>query len=432
MKIACVGGGPAGLYFAIAAKLRDADREITVLERDPRGATYGWGVGYWDDMLDLLYLTDPVSARAVRRASTLWKDRQIRIGGAVAHLSRYGFAIQRAAFLELLAERATDLGVRVEYDHPVEDLAELADADLIVAADGAGSSIRQLLGDRFGTQVRTGANPYIWLGTDKVFDSFVFSFEETDAGWIWFYAYPSSDIVSTCVVECSEATWHGLGLDRREEADGLRLLEKIFAGPLEGHSLISRARGDSARWLRFNEITNRTWGHENVVLIGDAAHTTHYTLGSGTRLAVIDAAELVRSLDDFSGDLRAALQDFDDRARPNLGRIQALARRSMDWYEHADEHLNGSSPMEAAFAMVGRCSPRPPRGFPVFRLLQSPVLRRLHTGIATVHRWHLAARRGEILGLPAWHPGHPPAGRAAPVPGTPARPGSTSPLADAE
>ncbi|MGY1590934.1 FAD-dependent monooxygenase [Geodermatophilus sp. SYSU D00708] len=429
MKITCVGGGPAGLYFAIAAKLRDPGREITVVERDPRGATYGWGVGYWDDMLDLLHLTDPVSARAVRQASTLWKDQQIRIGSTAVYLSRYGFAAQRPALLEVLAERAADLGVQVEYDHPIEDLSELPDADLIVAADGAGSSIRQLLEDRFGTHVRTGANPYIWLGTDKVFDSFVFAFEETPAGWIWLYAYPSSDIVSTCVVECSEATWHGLGLDRCDEGDGLRLLEKIFAGPLEGHSLISRARGDSARWLRFKEISNRTWWHQNVVLIGDAAHTTHYTLGSGTRLAVIDAAELVRSLDDFSGDLTAALKDFDDRARPNLQRIQAMARRSMDWYEHADEHLNGSDPIEAASAMVGRCSSRPPRDHP--RLLQSPVLRRLHAGTTTVHRWHRAARRGEISGLPAWHPGHPPAERAAASPGTPAGPRTRTLLADA-
>ncbi|MCW2706016.1 MAG: monooxygenase, FAD-binding [Blastococcus sp.] len=410
MKIVCIGAGPAGLYFAISAKLQDPDRDITVVERDPHGATYGWGVVYWDDMLDLLFINDQVSARAVRRVSTLWKDQEIRLGGDVAHLGGYGFATQRAAFLEALAQRAGRLGVAVHYEHPVEDLTEFADADLIVAADGAGSRARQLHGDHFGTQVETGHNPYIWLGTDKVFDSFVFAFEQTPAGWIWFHAYPSSDTVSTCIVECTEETWRGLRLDQLGEDDGLRVLGKIFQRPLEGRSLMSQSRGEPARWLRFKQVTNTTWCHGNMVLIGDAAHTTHFTIGSGTRLAVIDAVELVRSLQDFPDDLSAALRDFDERARPNLRRIQSMARNSMHWYEHADAYLDGRDAVGAAFAMAGRNSPQPGWRTRRFRLEQLPVARRVESAVGTVRRLRLAGRRGEIPFVPSWHPGPPPAG----------------------
>jgi anthraniloyl-CoA monooxygenase len=408
MKIVCIGAGPAGLYFAISAKLRDPGRDITILERDRRGGTYGWGVVYWDDMLDLLYVNDPVSARAVRRSSALWKDQEIRVRGEVAHLGGYGYATQRAAFLEALTTRAIELGVGIEYEHPVDDLAEVADADLVVAADGAGSRTRQLHDDEFGTRVEAGFNPYIWLGTDKVFDSFVFAFEQTEAGWLWFHAYPSSDAVSTCIVECAEDTWRGLGMDWRDEADGIQLLAKIFAEPLEGHPLLSQARGEPARWLRFKQVTNARLCHGNVVLLGDAGHTTHFTIGSGTRLAVIDAVELVRSLDEFPDDLTAALADFDERARPNLRQIQAKARGSMNWYEHADEYLDGSSAVQAAFAMATRGAPVQPTRYRRFRIEQLAPVRLAEAVRDELRRHLLAARRGEFPLVPAWHPGPPP------------------------
>jgi anthraniloyl-CoA monooxygenase len=438
MKIVCIGAGPAGLYFAISAKLRDPSRDVTLFERDRRGATYGWGVVYWDDMLDLLYVNDRASAQAVRRASTLWTDQEIRLGGQVAHLGRYGFAVQRAAFLDVLHRRAVDLGVTVEYDHPVEDPSAFADADLVVAADGAGSRIRQLHGDHFGTRVETGRNPYLWLGTDKVFDSFVFAFEETRSGWVWFHAYPSSGSVSTCIVECREETWRSLGLDRLDEADGLRLLEEIFHRPLEGHSLINRSRGEPARWLRFKQVTNTAWWHDNVVLIGDAAHTTHFTIGSGTRLAVIDAVELVRSLDDFPDDLSLALRDFDARARPNLRRIQSRAHASMQWYENADSHLHGRNALDAAYAMAGRGAPeRPPERYRQFQREQRPATQRAQRTLDTLHRWHMAARRGQFRYLPSWHPGPPPPGRSplrsgapTPEPGLPPAPPTARPDRD--
>jgi anthraniloyl-CoA monooxygenase len=257
MRITCAGGGPAALYFAISAKLRDAGHDITVIEGDPAGATYGWGVVYWDNLLDTLYRNDPESARKVRAASTLWQQQQIRLGDETAYLRGYGYSVGRATLLEILAQRATDLGVHIQYRHAINDLAELEDADLIVAADGAGSRVRQLHGDDFGTRVDIGGNPYIWLGTDKVFDSFVFAFEQTRAGWIWFHAYPSGSGTSTCIVECTPGTWHGLGFDSAANEDSVAMLEKIFSSALDGHALISQSRGEPARWPRFTLVTNR-------------------------------------------------------------------------------------------------------------------------------------------------------------------------------
>jgi anthraniloyl-CoA monooxygenase len=404
MKIVCIGAGPAGLYFAICMKLADPRHDITVLERDPRGATYGWGVCFNDELFDLLFDHDRESARAVRRASVLWQGQVTHLDGGVSRMGGYGFAVLRATLLETLARRAVQLGVRVEYDHPVEDLDEVADADLVVAADGAGSRIRQLHGAAFETLLETGSNPYIWLGTDKVFRSMVFAAEPTPGGWIWLHAYPSSNDVSTCVVECTEETWHWLGLDWRDEADGLQLLEKLFEPVLEGHALISQSRGEPARWLRFKEVTNERWWQDNVVLIGDAAHTTHFTVGWGTRLALIDAVELMRSLRDYPDDLRMALRDFDERSRPFMRRIQSRARGSMDWYEHADDYLAGRTAVEAAYAMATRNSAGPRRSLRRFRMVQRRPFRLVRRIRDTAGRIRRAARRGEYS-LASFRPG---------------------------
>lgn len=184
MRIVCVGGGPAGLYFSISAKLRDAGHEIVVIERDPPEATYGWGVVYWNDLLDILHRNDPESARAVSAHSVLWQDQEIRVHGSrhdgTAYFGGYGYSLGRAALLDILTRRARSLGVDVRHE-TLADPADLPDADLIVACDGAGSRIRQSRAEHFGTRIETGRNPYIWLGTDRQFDSFVFDFEETPA-----------------------------------------------------------------------------------------------------------------------------------------------------------------------------------------------------------------------------------------------------------
>ncbi|GDY28461.1 FAD-dependent monooxygenase [Gandjariella thermophila] len=393
MRITCVGGGPAGLYFAISMKLRDAGHDITVIERDPPGATYGWGVVYWDNLLDMLYRNDAETARKVRAASVVWHEQEISLRGEQsAFFGGYGFSVTRAALLDILTERARELGVDVRHRREFAGEADLT-ADLVVAADGANSQVRQTHADHFGTRVDFGRNPYIWLGTDRVFDRFTFAFEETPAGWIWFHAYPSSAGTSTCIVECTEATWRGLGFDTLSNVDGLRLLENIFARPLAGHSLISQSRGRPAQWLRFAEVRNQKWCHGNVVLVGDAAHTTHFTLGSGTRLAMIDSTMLAQSLFDHA-DLAEALGDYDRRGRGDLRRIQAASRTSMAWFERADHYLDRDA-VAFAFAMSSRCGQHAPWSYQVYRATQVPAVRRLQRGLATGRRWFLARRRGE-------------------------------------
>lgn len=399
MKIVCIGGGPAGFYFAISAKLRDAGHDITVIERDPPGATYGWGVVYWDNLLDMLYRNDPESARQLRAASVLWQEQQIRLPGEPpAYLPGYGYSTGRAAMLDVLATRATDLGVDVQHNHEVDAPAAFDDADLVVASDGANSRMRAQYADHFGTQIDVGGNPYLWLGTEKVFDSLVFAFEQTSAGWIWFHAYPSSPEVSTCIVECAPGTWQALGFDELSSEDTVRLLEKIFATALDGRSLISRSRGEPARWLRFTQVTNQRWRHHNIALLGDAAHTTHFTLGSGTRLAMIDATVLAHCLYEHA-ELPAALRDYDQQGRTALRPIQAAARTSMAWFERVDRHLDRGA-VALAYSMSGRHGPQPPWRYQIHLATQTPVVRRAWRALHTGRRWYAARRRGETMAPP--------------------------------
>ncbi|WP_371552539.1 FAD-dependent monooxygenase [Streptomyces sp. NBC_00554] len=352
MKIACVGGGPAGLYFSILMKRQDPSHDITVYERNPAGSTYGWGVTYWAGLLDKLSEGDPESARAVSENSVRWSEGVAQVGESrTVHPGDEGFGIGRRRLLDLLAERAESLGVRVEFEHEVT-ADRLPDADLVVAGDGVNSALRERHADHFGSDIALGRNVYSWLGTTKVFDSFTFSFVETDHGWIWCYAYPFSGEHSTCVVECSPETWTGLGLDTASEGDGLALLEKLFADLLDGHGLIGRAQSDgSAQWLNFRTLTNRTWRRGNLVLIGDAAHTTHYSIGAGTTLALEDALSLAGALREIP-ELDAALAHYEQERRAALLSIQSAARHSAQWYENLPRYIH--LPPAQMFALLGQ------------------------------------------------------------------------------
>ncbi|MBX6388433.1 MAG: FAD-dependent monooxygenase [Frankia sp.] len=397
MRIVCVGGGPAGLYFAICAKRRDPGRDVTVLERDQPGAAPGWGVIYWDPLLNLLFRNDPTSAQTVRAASTLWQGQRLIVGGSgTAHLPGYGFAVQRARLLDILAERASELGVSVRHGVEVDELSAYADdppADLVLVADGANSRIRrQAAPERFRTRVDTGRNRFIWLGTSRRFDDFTFAFERTEHGWVWFHAYPSSEEISTCIVECAPTTWSGLGLDRMDADAGLQMLSEVFAEPLAGEPLIG---GRSARWQRFSHVTNDRWVNGNVALVGDAAHTTHFTLGSGTALAMRDSAWLARALDQF-GEVPAALQMFDVTGRQQLARAQAVARTSMAWFEQVDRWLaEDDDPVALAYSMATRQGHAPPLGRQVLAASQRPAVRRAQRRLGNCARWLQARRRGE-------------------------------------
>jgi anthraniloyl-CoA monooxygenase len=268
----------------------------------------------------------------------------------------------------------------------------------VVVGDGANSWTRQRHAEAFGTRVDIGTNPYIWLGTDKVFGSFTFAFEQTSAGWIWFYAYPSGSAISTCVVECTEQTWQALGFDALSSEDSVGLVEKIFERALDGHPLISQSRGEPARWQRFTQVTNKTWCHGNLVLVGDAAHTTHFTLGSGTRLAMIDAVMLAQSLYDHD-EPAAALASFDQRGRAALRTIQAGARTSMAWFERADRYLNRDV-VAFAYSMAGRQGPQPPWRYQMHLATQISAVRAVLRGVNSGRRWYRACRRGESPALP--------------------------------
>ncbi|AWT41352.1 MULTISPECIES: FAD-dependent monooxygenase [Streptomyces] len=352
VKVACVGGGPAGLYLSILLKRQDPSHDITVHERDPEGSTYGWGVTYWRELLDRLHAHDPESARAIEDASVRWSDGVAHVRDlSTRHRGDEGHGIGRHRLLEILAARARSLGVRVEYDHEITGRG-IPDADLVVAADGVRSALRTRHADHFGTDVRAGRNPYIWLGTGKVFDAFTFAFVETEHGWIWCYGYPYSRERSTCVVECAPETFHGLGLDRATEADSLALLEKLFAHVLDGRPLIGRAPAEApAPWLTFRTLTNRSWSHGNLVLLGDAAHTTHYSIGAGTTLALEDAIALAGALRAHDA-LPQALAAYESERRAALLSVQSAARYSAQWYENLPRYID--LPPEQMFALLGQ------------------------------------------------------------------------------
>ncbi|MYY12228.1 FAD-binding monooxygenase [Streptomyces sp. SID4919] len=350
VKVACVGGGPAGLYFSILMKRQDPSHDITVHERNPAGSTYGWGVTYWSALLERLRAGDPESARAIAEHSVSWHQGVARVGDfTTVQPGDEGFGIGRRTMLGLLTERARALGVRVVFE---DEVGEPPPADLVVAGDGVNSVLRDRHRDHFGTEVTAGRNVYAWLGTTKVFPSFTFAFVPTEHGWIWAYGYPFDAGRSTCVVECSPATWRGLGLDRADEAEGLNTLEKLFADGLDGHGLIGREQQDgTARWLTFRTVTNRAWYRDNLVLLGDAAHTTHYSIGAGTTLALEDAMALAAALRG-SPELRPALARYERERRSALLSAQSAARYSAEWYENLPRYMR--LPPERMFALLGQ------------------------------------------------------------------------------
>ncbi|MFD7551380.1 FAD-dependent monooxygenase [Streptomyces sp. NPDC059578] len=350
MKVACVGGGPAGLYFSILMKRQDPSHDITVYERNPAGSTYGWGVTYWSALLDRLRAGDPESARAIREHSVSWHQGVAHVGDfTTVQPGDQGFGIGRRTMLALLSERAASLGVTLAFEQEVTDPPE---ADLVVAADGVHSALREQHAGHFGTEIASGRNVYAWLGTTRVFTSFTFAFVATDHGWIWCYGYPFSATRSTCVIECSPATWRGLGLDRADEAEGLNLLEKLFAAPLDGHPLIGREQSDGpAQWLTFRTVTNRAWHRGDLVLLGDAAHTTHYSIGAGTTLALEDAISLAGALRD-APDAPSALARYERERRAALVPVQSAARYSARWYEDLPRYM--ALPPAQMFALLGQ------------------------------------------------------------------------------
>jgi 2-polyprenyl-6-methoxyphenol hydroxylase-like FAD-dependent oxidoreductase len=377
-------------------KLADRGHDVTVLERNPPGVTYGWGVVFWDDLLDTLHRNDPVTARQVAAASVAWNGQEVRVrGGRTVYLGGSGFSVGRKRLLDILADRAVGLGVSVQFRHEVEEAAQVAGADLVVACDGVNSRIREQHAQHFRTQIDFGRNKYIWLGTDRVFDAFTFAFEKTAAGWIWFHAYHFDRHNSTCIVECSPETWRELGLHSMDREPSIRLLERVFAPYLDGCSLIDQRRDvEKAPWLNFKRVMNERWYDGNIVLMGDAAHTTHFAIGSGTRLALLDAATLADCLQRH-GELPQALQAYESQRRAELAEVQSSADRSTHWFEQVDRYVDGD-PVMFAFSLWKRRGDVPPWRLPLHLATQMKPVRKLRR-LFTLTRTLLRATRRRLL-----------------------------------
>jgi len=393
MKIACVGAGPAGLYFSILMRLRDPGTEVTIFERNPVGVTHGWGVVFWDDLVADLRANDPESAAAILDESFAWDGQVVHIKGRPpTREDGGGYGISRQTLLDILSERAKDLGVTIRYEDEITSLAELPEADVVVAADGVGSQIRRLHGVGFDARTQPGRNKYVWLATPRIFEAFTFGLVHTEAGWIWCHAYGYSKDRSTFIVECAPATWKGLGFDGLGADESLRRLEGLFDEYLDGQPLLTAAgEEESLPWLHFRNLTNSKWYSGNVVLVGDAAHTTHFTIGSGTRLAMQDSIALANHLHE-SQDLPAALEAYEAERQLGMLRPQREARLSSTWFENLPRYAALGGPQVHAFLVHRRSRAAhyvPPRLY--YGLLKAnriPLARKLY-------RW--AAVRAEAV-----------------------------------
>lgn len=351
--VAVVGAGPGGLYLAISLKLRDPSLKVTVYERNRPDDTFGWGVVFSDQTLANLKANDPETAARIEAAFVHWDDIDVHIRGETIRSGGHGFAgVGRVRLLEILQARAAELGVALRFETEVED-ARALDADLVVAADGLNSRVRNAAPEVFGVDVDVRRNKYVWLGTRKAFEAFTFAFVETPHGWVWAHAYRFEPGLSTFIVECTEATWRGLGFDRMDQDETCRAAEALFAEWLDGHALMSNARHlRGSAWLNFPRVACANWRDGKVVLLGDAAHTAHFSIGSGTKLAFEDAIRLAEAAT-AGDDLEAALSAYEAERRVEVLKLQSAARNSTEWFETVERYV-GLEPLQFAYSLLTR------------------------------------------------------------------------------
>lgn len=368
MKIVCIGGGPAGLYFGLLMKLGDPRHEVTVVERNRPYDTFGWGVVFSDATLANLKEADPVSAAQVSAAFNHWDDIEIHYKDRSLRSSGHGFiGIGRKKLLNILQARCEELNVRLVFETDVTDdqaLAEKYQADLVIASDGLNSRVRTRYADVFKPDIDTRLCRFVWLGTKQTFDAFTFAFVQTEHGWFQAHAYQFEAGMSTFIVETLDQTWKSAGLDSMSQEEGIAYCEKLFAPWLDGNSLISNAthlRG-AAIWIRFPRVICHTWVHEQtlsdgrrvpIVLMGDAAHTAHFSIGSGTKLALEDSIELCRSISGHNNDLQAGLRHYQEVRSVEVLKIQNAARNSTEWFENVQRYAN-FEPEQFAYSLLTR------------------------------------------------------------------------------
>ena len=357
MKVLCLGGGPAGLYFAISMKLRDPAHQVTVLERNRANDTFGWGVVLSDDALSRMQKNDPASTEAIRSHFAYWDDIAVVHKSVRTVSGGHGFAgIGRKQMLVLLQARAHELGVDLRFETEFKSAEDYRkDYDLVVACDGINSLVRREYTHVFKPDIDTRLCKFVWLGTHQKFnDAFTFIFENTEHGWVWAHVYQFDDKTATFIVECLPKTWDRWGFAAMSKEETVATCERIFAKHLDGHALMSNAthlRG-SAVWMQFPRVICERWYHNNVVLMGDAAATGHFSIGSGSRLAFDSAIALADYLNSEPS-LEQAFQRYQDERRMEVLRMQSAARNSLEWFEQVERYLDMPSE-QFAYSLLTR------------------------------------------------------------------------------
>jgi anthraniloyl-CoA monooxygenase len=352
VKVRIVGGGPAGLYFAILLKRLSAAHDVTVFERDGPDDTFGWGIVFSDQTCSYLRNQDEASHRAISDGCVRWDNVDVVHRGTKVTIRGNRFSgIQRLRFLKILQARCSELGVALRFNERIDEsrVEKLRDCDLLVGADGANSLVRRLYAPEFQPSLGAGANKYIWLGTTRLFHGLTLTFRRSDAGPFAAHSYMFSPTHSTFIVECGETTWKAAGFDRMNEIETCRYLERVFVEDLNGQPLLSN---NFVKWLNFLMVRNARWRYDNVVLLGDALHTAHFSIGSGTKLALEDAIVLAGALS-AERDVRTALERFERERKPIIEEYQQAARESQVWFEQTEKQM-AVDPLELAYQIMTR------------------------------------------------------------------------------
>ncbi len=355
MRIACLGGGPAGLYFAISMKLRDPSHDIVVIERNKPDDTFGWGVVLSDETLDNFAENDPKSAEAIRAHFAYWDDIAVYFKGARTLSTGHGFCgIGRKQLLVLLQQRARELGVELVFETEAQPTEAYADYDLVVASDGINSVVRGQHADVFKPDIDVRACKFVWLGTHQKFGAAcTFIFVETEHGWFWAHAYQFEDDMATFIVECSEETFGKFGFGEMNQQQSIAVCESIFSDYLDGHSLMTNAKHiRGSAWLNFSRVLCEKWSHDNIVLMGDAAATAHFSIGSGSKLAMESAIALAEYLH-IEPTMQAAFDRYEEERRLEVLRLQSAARNSIEWFENVERYL-GLDPVQFTYSLLTR------------------------------------------------------------------------------
>jgi 2-polyprenyl-6-methoxyphenol hydroxylase-like FAD-dependent oxidoreductase len=349
VRIAVIGGGPGGLYFAYLWKKRHPDAVVELFEQNPAGATWGFGVVFSDQALEFLRADDPETVDAIAPRMESWKNITLHLRGQSVEIDGVGFSsIGRLELLALLQARARDVGVVARYETVVESADQFSGYDLIVAADGLNSLVRRCFEKEFGASVTASTNKFAWYGTTKTFATLSQTFMKAEHGSFNAHHYRYSPTMSTFLVECDAATWEAYGFAGKSIEESQAICERVFAETLGGHKLIS----NKSVWRNFPWIWNESWSHRNMVLIGDALHSAHFSIGSGTRLAIEDAIALVKALES-EADIPAALARYESERKPIVKKLVAAARTSADWYEKFPDHMK-LDPMDFAYSYITR------------------------------------------------------------------------------